>query len=83
LKIFLATWTALWQNISKMKKEQFFSRAQLRELRKQYDQIKRVDPDSLALARLEFFVGQMPEPMRAQLAANNIPWVSYMARRMS
>ena len=63
-----------------MKKEMFFSRAQLRTLREEFNKLKRVDPDSLLFNSVRRYVNHLPECQRAQLAANNIPWLSRLAR---
>jgi hypothetical protein len=63
-----------------MKKELFFSRLQLRELRAQFASVPKVNPDGAMFNAFRRYVKGLPESMRAQLAANNIPWVSHLAR---
>jgi hypothetical protein len=65
-----------------MKKETLFSRAMLRELREQFGRIERVDVDSLLFKNFRSYVKRLPEPRRAQLAANTIPWLSIIARHV-
>jgi hypothetical protein len=68
----------LRQNL--MKKEQYFSRLQLRELRAQFANVPKVDIDGPVFKSMKAYLKGLPESIRAQLAANNIQWLSILAR---
>jgi hypothetical protein len=63
-----------------VKKETFFSRAMLRELRMQFAMIDTVNPANAQFNAFRRHVNGLPEPQRAQLAANNIRFLSHIAR---
>jgi hypothetical protein len=63
-----------------VKKQIYFSRFQLRQLRADFGRVTKVNPDGAMFNAFRRFVNALPEPQRAQLAANNIPWVSRIAR---
>jgi len=63
-----------------MKKEMFFSRVQLRQLRLEFGRIHTANPTGALFGSFRRYVNGLPEPMRAQLAANTIPWLSHIAR---
>lgn len=65
-----------------MKKEHYFSRLQLRHLRAEFSKLPKVDIDGVIFKGMKAYLKSLPEPIRAQLAANNIPWLSILARNI-
>jgi hypothetical protein len=58
-----------------------FDTSQIEVLKKHYNSIPLVDVNSETYLSLEKFVRNMEEPLLAQLADENIRWLSYIARR--